>query len=135
MRNRRVPLWILAVILSACGGQHESRSTTVDGVTFEVTAKSSEWKSQHNSTFVFVDLRIVNDTNATVDVDVSGIVAEIVDTRSVGTYYDSLGSIDTGVEQIPVGERKFGLYFVFSDRIKDGSEAELEIVEFGVTDP
>lgn len=133
MRKVSTAILVLLALTAACSsGNRDSQKSPIDDVSFEVDIKSMEWKSQHNSTFVFIDLRVRNESGSPLDIDISKIAADLDGSRSKYTYFDSLGSVEPGVETVAVGGADFALYFVFPGRIESEPRANLKIVEFGL---
>lgn len=133
MSNMRTLGLVLLSLFAACSnGSRGDRQSPVEGIDFAVEINSVEWRSEHNSTFVFVDLRVGNQTESTVEIDISKIVAELDQSRSKYTYFDTLGSVEPRVEPVAVGGAKFALYFVFPSKIKSDQSSDLKIVEFGL---
>lgn len=125
-------LAVLALVAACSSDGRNSHQSPIAGVSFEVDFKSTEWKSQHNSTFVFVDLHVRNETGSPVQVDISKIAAALNGSKSKVTYFDSLGSVEPRVETVAVDGADFSLYFVFPGHLELEPSVDLKIVEFGI---
>lgn len=132
---RQVFSCILCMGIAACQDRSDSSMieyTPQDDVSIEVFVRSSKWKSDRDRTFIYVDYLSRNNTGSDILIDIGAIQAAVGDTQSIGTYFDSIGSVEAGKETVPVGSRAFSLYFVFRGDVRGFDNGDLRIVRFGL---